>query len=245
MSLTVKRRTPALRHHGQAPDLASEEPVAMIDQLTFPAEIKARGDTGEFEGLASTFGPPPDLTGDVIDRGAFKDAVVKSVRMLWAHDTREPIGTWQDMRETKQGLEVRGKLILGVQRAREAFELIKAGAIDALSIGFRVPPGGSEIDRETGIRRLTKIDLMEVSIVTFPANPRAKIDAVKSALAAGQLPTRPDLQKALCSIGFSVRQAKKLLPACYEVLSPEEAERLEVLDGLRSLATTIKSGRSR
>jgi len=82
---------------------------------------------------------------------------------------------------------------------------------------------------EIEVRRITKLDLMEVSIVTFPANPKARVQAVKSALDAGELPSRVDLERALRhEFGFSQRQAKKLLAGGYGALDPEAEE----LDGL-------------
>ncbi len=152
-----------------------------------PFEIKSLGtltkddgsETGVFEGMASTFGNV-DLDGDIIAPGAFKGAKAAKVKMLWQHDSRQPIGVWETLEETDKGLRVKGQLILEVQQAAEAFALLKGGAIDSLSIGFRVPPNGSVFDEAQGKRLITKINLWEVSIVSFPSNPKARISRVKS-----------------------------------------------------------------
>ena len=129
------------------------KPVGAPERLDVPFELKAiqtlTGDDGVevgiFEGLASTFGNR-DMVGDVVEPGAFAATIARPgrIKMLWQHDARAPIGVWEDIRETAAGLEVKGRLVLQVQRAREALALLKAGAVDALSIGFSVMRGGAE-----------------------------------------------------------------------------------------------------
>lgn len=163
--------------------------TASDDILDVPFEVKTCGteikedgtEVGTFTGMASTFGNV-DLVGDRIAPGAFTQSIKnpRKIRMLWQHDIREPIGVWREMRETDKGLEVKGALVLDVRRAAEAHALMKEGALDAMSIGFRVPSNGWEIDKENQGRLLTKIDLLEVSLVTFPANPKARVQRVKS-----------------------------------------------------------------
>ena len=166
--------------------------------LDVPFELKALStlrtddgaELGVFEGLASTFGAP-DLSGDVIEPGAFRASLQRprGVKMLWQHDPRAPIGVWDRIAETGAGLSVKGRLVLDVQQAREALALLRAGALDALSIGFSVPKGGWTFDRDTAVRRLNRIDLWEISVVTFPANPEARIARVKERTVPGGLPT--------------------------------------------------------
>ena len=119
------------------------------------------------------------------------------------------------MRETKAGLEVKGDLVLEVQQAREALGLMKAGAVDALSIGFRVPKGGAVFDKRTGVRRLKEIQLLEVSLVTFPANPKARIERVKGMLDAGDLPSEREFECLLREAGLSQREAKAFMAGGY------------------------------
>lgn len=149
-------------------------------------DIKALKEKGEFEGYASTFGGEPDSYGDIIAAGAFAESLAEHAakgtmpKMFWQHDAREPIGKWTAAAEDGKGLLVSGQLNMGVQRAREAYELLKAGDIDGLSIGYRIRSGGYVVDEETGTWTLTKLDLREVSIVSIGANENATIAAVKS-----------------------------------------------------------------
>ncbi len=151
--------------------------------LEVPFEFKGVNDDGTFEGLGAVFGNL-DLGRDIIAKGAFK-ATLKSladrkqaVKMLWQHNRDEPIGIYTEAKETDDGLLVKGKIVLGVQRGREAHELMKAGAVDSLSIGYR--PKVWNYDKEQDIRTLTEVDLREISVVTFPMNEEARITAVKS-----------------------------------------------------------------
>lgn len=135
---------------------------------------------GVFEGYASLFGMP-DLGQDMVMRGAFSDSLRKrgaeAVRLLWQHDPSEPIGRWLSLTEDGRGLKVRGRLNLGVARARDIHALMRDGAVDGLSIGFRVERARK--DRATGLRLLEKLDLWEISLVTFPMLPGARVANVK------------------------------------------------------------------
>ena len=137
---------------------------------------------GVFEGYASLFGVA-DLGKDVVMPGAFADSLRKrsasDVRLLWQHDPAQPIGRWLLVEEDRRGLRVRGKLNLAVERARDIHALMREGAVDGLSIGFRVERARAE--RPTGLRRLEKLDLWEISVVTFPMLPDARVETVKHA----------------------------------------------------------------
>ncbi|MCB4768925.1 HK97 family phage prohead protease [Ancylobacter sp. Lp-2] len=150
------------------------------------AQIEA---DGSFEGYAALFGRV-DLGRDLIVHGAFARSLAErgagGVRMLFQHDPAEPIGVWTEIREDSTGLFVRGRLTPEVARAREVLALMRAGAIDGLSIGFRAVEGRT--DPRSRVRRLTRIDLWEVSVVTFPMQPDARIDAVKRAGAEARSP---------------------------------------------------------
>jgi HK97 family phage prohead protease len=136
---------------------------------------------GVFEGYASLFGTP-DLGKDVVMPGAFADSLRKrtadEIRLLWQHDPSQPIGRWLSLEEDRRGLRVRGKLNLAVGRAREIHALMRERAVDGLSIGFRVERARAE--RPTGLRRLEKLDLWEISVVTFPMLPGARVERVKA-----------------------------------------------------------------
>jgi HK97 family phage prohead protease len=147
-----------------------------------PARIRP---DGLFEGYASLFGIA-DLGKDVVERGAFRDSLTRrgpgGVKLLWQHDPAEPIGRWVALAEDSRGLFVRGQLSFAVARAREIHALMREGAIDGLSIGFRSEKARTE--PRSGLRRLERIDLWEISIVTFPMLPQARVSAVKALRAA-------------------------------------------------------------
>lgn len=131
---------------------------------------------GVFSGYASLF-EAPDLGGDIVQRGAFAASLARrgamQVRMLWQHDPGQPLGRWLDIREDARGLHVRGQLNLAVQRARELQALIMQQAVDGLSIGFRAVQASR--DARQGLRRLLHVDLWEISLVTFPMQPAARV----------------------------------------------------------------------
>jgi len=151
-----------------------------MEQMTTTLELKSLDEQGRFAGYASMFGVV-DNQKDVIERGAFATSLRQSlskIKLLWQHQMDEPIGQIQRTFEDDKGLYVEGQLLLTVQRAREAYELIRAGAMEGLSIGYR--PVHYHISPQTGVRHLTQVDLFEVSLVTFPANEEANITVVKN-----------------------------------------------------------------
>lgn len=152
----------------------------------FALQIKALDDVGTIEGYASVFGVR-DSFNEVVVPGAFSDGLARHRRegtyplMLWQHDSDAPIGVWDDLADDGKGLFAKGKLAIGanVPEADKAYSLLKIGAVRGLSIGYR------EVDVEPSAngepRKLIKLDLMEASIVSFPANRRAAVESVKSA----------------------------------------------------------------
>ncbi len=145
---------------------------------------------GTVEGYASLFGEI-DQARDMVMRGAFAATLtqrgVHRIPMLFQHDPSEPVGVWLELREDHRGLYARGRLIPEVSRGRELLSLLRAGAIDGLSIGFRTVKGA--IDPRTRVRRLIAVDLWEISIVTFPLLAGARVRAVKQG--------KPDLDERL------------------------------------------------
>lgn len=181
-----------------------------IERKTFHFEVKAVEDTGAFSGYLAVFGNV-DSYGDRIKRGAFRDtlkdlkATGRKVPVLWQHWWDKPIGAYTELREDDHGLYVEGLLLRDdVQQAREAHALLKAGAISGQSIGFETMESK---DSKDGTRELTAIKLWEGSIVTFPANEAARVEAVKHALDHGRLPTLPEFERFLREAGFSKSQA--------------------------------------
>ncbi|MFN9438455.1 MAG: HK97 family phage prohead protease [Brevundimonas sp.] len=144
-------------------------------------DLKSVTEAGIFTGYASTFGNV-DRVGDIVAAGAFRKSLSRrpaaQVKMLRGHDTAEPIGVWTELEEDGRGLKATGRLILDTTKGRETYALMKAGALDGLSIGFRAVKAG--VERKSGARVIQEADLLEISVVTFPANPQAAVRAVKS-----------------------------------------------------------------
>ena len=130
-------------------------------------------------GYASVFGLR-DQGGDIVMPGAFAASLAaakatgRAVKMLWQHDQAQPIGLWDEIVEDAHGLRVKGRLLTDVARAREAATLMQAGVIDGLSIGYRTRRAQKTQD---GGRQLIELELFEISLVTFPMLPQARIAA--------------------------------------------------------------------
>jgi len=183
----------------------------MIAKTSAPDERKFVGVTlagveanGSFDGYASLFGKL-DLARDIVQPGAFSASLARrgagGVRMLYQHDPAEPIGTWTEIREDARGLFVRGRLALAVARGREVHALMRQGALDGLSIGFRAVR--ARTDAKSGIRRILEVDLWEISVVTFPMLPEARVGAVK---ARRGMSTQPALR-----LVETIRRATRLI----------------------------------
>jgi len=184
------------------------------------AELERVRPDGAFSGYASLFGER-DLGNDVMARGAFARSLDRrgatGVRMLWQHDPAEPIGVWTHIAEDAEGLRVTGRLATGTARGREVLELMRAGAIDGLSIGFRTIRARTE--KASGARHILEADLWEISVVTFPMLPSARIDAVK---AAGKLPTVRQFERWLVrDAGLTRAQALTVIARGYAQLAGE------------------------
>ena len=170
-------------------------------------EIKAVNADGTVEGYGSVFGVR-DNYDDVIAKGAFVQslkghkAAGTMPAMLWQHDADKPIGIWTEMVEDEKGLRIKGQLAMETVKGKEAHALLKMGALNGLSIGFMSKEWA--YDRDTEVRTLTALDLWEVSLVTFPANEKARVTNVKS---ADEMATPKDAEKALRDAGFSKSDA--------------------------------------
>lgn len=197
--------------------------------LDVPFEFETKGekrvdDTGYFIGYASTFGGKPDSYGDVIAQGAFADSLGKNganglgVKMLWQHQTDKPIGVYTSLAENARGLRVEGQLALGTQLGREAYELMKMGALSSMSIGYN--PIEWEDDSAKKTRLLKKVDLWEISLVTFPANTRATITHVKAVIEEAK--NERELEEALREVGLSKSAALYIVKLCRPGLRREE-----------------------
>ncbi|MEO0343561.1 MAG: HK97 family phage prohead protease [Pseudomonadota bacterium] len=138
------------------------------------AGTETRG--AEISGYASLFGLP-DQGNDIVAPGAYAASLARlkdqgrSVKMLWQHDPHQPIGVWDIVREDAHGLYVKGRILTDLDLGHNVQTLISAGAIDGLSIGYRT----LKAERNDTGRVLKTLDLWEVSLVTFPMLPEARV----------------------------------------------------------------------
>lgn len=136
------------------------------------------GNFVRIEGYAAIFGAP-DLNGDVIARGAFAASIARaargSVKMLYQHAVDAPVGFWTELKEDARGLFAAGELHLGTRQGAEAYALVREQIVDGLSIGFRTRRAGAMTE---GQRRLDEIELWEISLVTFPMAPAARVTRI-------------------------------------------------------------------
>lgn len=201
-----------------------------------PLDLKAVAEDGEFEGYLSTFGNV-DRGMDMVMPGAFrrtlKERKLSSIKLLRDHDTRKVIGKWLSMDEDDRGLKVRGKLFAGtVQLATETLALMREGALDAMSIGYRTIK--AQWDEEQGVRKLLDLDLWEGSIVTFPMNEMATVDAVKNDL------TITDVERILREGGAPGAFAKLVAIHGFEGATKRLGSRREGGESGKSLAEMIR-----
>lgn len=187
-------------------------------------------DQGMIEGYGSVF-DVVDQGGDIIAPGAFRQSLAsgRKAKMLFQHDPSAVVGVWSTLEEDQKGLRVAGKMLTSVKAGAEAYELVKAGAIDGLSIGYRTV---KSMDRN-GKRVIMQAELWEVSLVTFPMNEMARIDAVKAA----ELSER-DLERVLTrDAGLSRTVAQKLMAGGYDAIKAMR----DAGDGADELADLLKA----
>lgn len=183
-----------------------------MHHATFPLDIKNLSDAGRIEGLAASYGNV-DLHGEVFAKGAFA-ASIRSMQqggrqpaLLLHHDPRRPAGCWDELVETERGLVVKGSLALDATDGREAYALLKAGALKGLSVGFR---SRRRTEGKPGTpATITEAELVEVSLVSTPSNPLTRIDQVKAATSAREI------EELLRDAGMSGRRAKAAAAAAW------------------------------
>jgi HK97 family phage prohead protease len=196
---------------------------------------------GTFEGYGSVFGNK-DLGNDVIEAGAFAKSLKKrkpqNVKLLYQHKSDMPIGVFDEIREDDHGLVVKGRLALKTQAGAEAYELLKMGALDGLSIGFRVNPQQVSYDKRGGKRIIKEVDLMEVSLVTFPMNPQATVRSVKGE----EISIREwenGLRDAFSLSRSEAKVAAKAVTKCFDQREVDESA--ELVDAIKELTLTLKT----
>lgn len=196
---------------------------------------------GTFTGYASVF-DEVDLGDDSIAPAAFSKSLIKrsasDIRMLFQHNPDEPIGVWEEITQTKFGLKVRGRITQTVTRGAEVLELMRAGAIDGLSIGFKTVR--AKQDKKNNVRRILEADLWEISIVTFPMQETARIESVKSKNEniSKSKPTIREFERWLVrEAGLSRADAKTVITKGYSHL----ASRREAAGNSNDLAVRIRA----
>ena len=206
-----------------------------IEQKSLSLDVKAVGEEGQIEGYGAVFGNR-DSYGDIMVKGAFVETLKgRKPKMLWQHNMLDPIGTWEEYYEDERGLYMKGRIAIKSTKGRDACELVKAGAIDGLSIGYVT----KDYEMEGGARLLKAVDLFETSLVTMPANAAALVTGVKN------VDVR-DIETMLRQMNFSRSEAKAMASAAWkrrdDVLREAgaivpEADQREV-DELKALLTT-------
>jgi hypothetical protein len=210
-----------------------EKQMSEMQRFNVALEIKREPDEdGIFEGYASVFGVV-DQGMDVVERGAFAKSLGsgRKVKMLWQHNMAEPIGIWDEIREDERGLYVKGRLLKDVQKGREAMALLKAGAIDSMSIGYRTIEAVPEANGR--VRKLTEVDLFEVSLVTFPMLPDAKVTAVKS------ITTEREFEAFLRDAGYSRKEAAAITSHGFKAIANQRDADDEASSGLSALLSQL------
>lgn len=195
-----------------------------IDHKFVSFEVKAEGEARTITGRGSVFGNV-DRGGDIVAAGAFSESIAsgRKVAMLWQHDAREVIGVWTAVKQDGEGLLLEG-VLADTPRGNEVYALLKMGALDGLSIGYRTVDWKYQDD----VRVIEKAELWEVSVVTFPMNELARVDSVKAADMS-----KRDLEKLLRDAGLSAKDAKTVLSGGYEALTGTRDAAEEGLEDLR------------
>jgi HK97 family phage prohead protease len=229
------------------PKKKEEEEAIDSEYLDVRSEIKAYDEDeddkqyGRFEGYASVFNNT-DLGNDVIKTGAFRKSLkargVKGIKLLYQHKSDMPIGIFEDIKEDNNGLYVKGRLALKTTAGRDAYELLKMGAIDGMSIGFRANPDEVSYDKRSRKRMIGEVDLMEVSLVTFPMNPSARIRSVK-----GDVISIREWENGMRdAFSLSRSEAKMAAKAVHEVFVQRDVEQnTELVDAIKHLTLTLKN----
>lgn len=211
------------------------------------ADIKFAGvEDGTFEGYASVFGGV-DSYKDTIVRGAYSKTLEKRsspVLMLFGHNPGRVLGKWTSLSEDERGLHVKGEFTPGHTEAQNVRASLRHGAISGLSIGFKIPPGGAE-EKDDGVRVLKQIDLVEISVVSMPADDAARVslDSVKSYI--DDIETVRDVEMFLRDAGTLSRAAATALVArCKSVFQGEPAELAKLMKERDELRAALIKART-
>ena len=202
-------------------------------------QIKKISEDGSFEGYASVFGNI-DSDMDIIAQGAFKETLLNRLasgdkpKMLWQHNPEMIVGVWDEFKEDDHGLFVKGRLLADVDKGREALALMRAGALDGMSVGFKtindVPEGSSG-----SVRKIIKVDLWEISLVTWGANPKARVTDVKT------LKTERHFEDFLRDAGYSRKEAKGITADGFKALIAQRDAGVDEADTGEAMTALLQS----
>jgi len=201
-----------------------------METKLLPIEVKADAE-GVIEGYGSIFGNK-DLGGDIVAKGAFSESLKsgRKPKMLFQHDPDRVLGVWDEVSEDEKGLRLKGRLARKTALGADVTELAQMGAIDGLSIGYRTTD-----DEITGGSRVIKAaELWEVSVVTFPMNTEARVDAVKAA----EMTRREFEQRLTQDAKFSRSIARALLSGGLDAVKAMQDAGADRLDELRDLLSS-------
>lgn len=205
------------------------------------ADIKFTDDSRKFSGYASVFGGV-DAYNDTIVKGAYLDTLKdrdRPVRMRWNH-FGPVIGKYIDLHEDEKGLYFEGELTPKHSVAENVYASLKHGAVDGMSIGYRV----KEEETQGDTRLLKKIDLIEISVVEEPADLGAKVGDVKHTLEMMEhLESIKEIESFLREAGGFSRTAAVALIARMQSLSLGEQELKRSLDiqGSANISTIVET----
>jgi HK97 family phage prohead protease len=183
-----------------------------MERYIAPLEIKSAQADGTFSGYAAVFGNI-DMGFDVIEPGAFKSAKTTSdgkLRIALEHNLRYLAGK-ASFRQDERGLWVEGQLSLGVSYVKDAYQLMRDGVLDGLSVGFDILRDGSDYEERSGkfVRVIKSAELWEFSLVAFGMNPLARVENVK---------TIRDFEAQLRGLGYSQSKAKAIASGGFKSL---------------------------
>ena len=210
-----------------------------LKHISVPFEVKEVSEDGTFTGYGSVFGVK-DSYDEIVVPGAFVESIEqRKPALLWQHRSGEPIGVYEEVKEDSVGLFLRGRLALKTTRGAEAYELLRMNALSGLSIGFMTRE--DSFDQTTKIRTLKKVDLWEVSLVTFPANDAARITGVKG---ISEITTLSEVEDCLRDAGFSKSEALALVARVKAIArsDSEAGESAALLENVRNLLNITPRG---
>ena len=193
-----------------------------MQKIALPLEVKSL-DERQFTGHGSVFGNV-DLGDDIVVPGAFKKSLSEKQKsgvmpgLFWMHDPGKVAGKWVEMKEDSRGLWVRGELA-PTPLGDEIHTLMKMEAVSGLSIGFQIRDHDYDKD---GNRLIKEVDLWEVSVVSLPMNPLARVTHVKTRTSelGEYVPTPREFERILRDVGCSKSVAKRLI---HKLFDDEEA----------------------